>query len=103
MKKAPYTSDTVKGSSPEFPYAEQRITISGTEVLAGERLLARYSELSRQLAEEIEAAEAYIEGLNDPDLRTILRMRYVQGKTVDEIAETVHYSRRTVYNKLNSI
>ena len=65
--------------------------------------MARIDELERKLIEKLDgriklqrAIEQAIESVDDPLLRTILRSRYIQGKTWKDICYQTNYSRSQI-------
>lgn len=101
FKPAEKTMDTAKDYSTGYPVV---ITIEGfgseEYVKARNRL---YEQLRRKLIaieKERDALERYIDSIEDPELRTIVRLRYIEGKTLEKIAESMEYSERTIRRKL---
>lgn len=96
-------TDTANDYSTGYPVV---ITIEGAGskeyVKAKKRL---YEQLRRKLIaieKEHDELEQYIDRIKDPELRTIIRLRYVEGKTIEKIAEIMNYSERTIRRKLFS-
>lgn len=101
FKPAEKTMDTAKDYSTGYPVV---ITIEGfgseEYVKARNRL---YEQLRRKLIaieKERDVLERYIDSIEDPELRTIVRLRYIEGKTLEKIAESMEYSERTIRRKL---
>jgi DNA-binding transcriptional regulator YiaG len=96
-------SDTVKGSSPRFPFTEHVIKVSGVDVAGYERKVARiHKSLAKRIREALDKkAEIleYIEAVNDIEIRNILTLRYSECLTWEEIAGVLHMSERTVRRK----
>ena len=93
--------DTANDYSTGYPVV---ITIEGfgseEYVKARNRL---YEQLRRKLIaieKERDELERYIDSIEDPELRTIVRLRYIEGKTLEKIAESMEYSERTIRRKL---
>ena len=61
------------------------------------KLTARKYRLRRKLIE----AEDFIGGLKDSQMRTILRMYYINGCTQEEIGNELHYSAARISQKIN--
>lgn len=83
-------SDTVMGTREDGTYGP--IKIKGIpfpeydrkkELL--QKRLDRYAEIDAELAGMIEEIEVFISGVQDPRIRTILRLKYVDGKTWRDI------------------
>lgn len=101
FKPAEKMMDIAKDYSTGYPVV---ITIEGfgseEYVKARNRL---YEQLRRKLIaieKERDALERYIDSIEDPELRTIVRLRYIEGKTLEKIAESMEYSERTIRRKL---
>ncbi|MBQ1280873.1 MAG: sigma-70 family RNA polymerase sigma factor [Oscillospiraceae bacterium] len=73
--------------------AQERII---TEIMD---LRARYEERVLELIAQRKRIETAIDGLDDPDQRTILRYHYIDGKSWQKTAQLVHYSRAQVDRK----
>lgn len=65
------------------------------QVTKKERVRAMYERKQARLAEELLRVEQAIE-VQEPRERTLLRLHYIQGLTLREISERMHYSRRQV-------
>lgn len=78
--------DVVSGSSPSFPYNEHKIVIRGTDNkrIHGTRL--RLIKKRNKLRETIEEAEKYLETIDDPIDRNILRLRCELGLEWRDVA-----------------
>lgn len=67
----------------------------------------KYPELKKRLYEKLGKIQSerwelenWLDGVQDPELRTILRMQYVDGMTIEEVADELCYSVRTINRKL---
>lgn len=69
-------TDTVRGSSPHFPYTAHSITITGNKLDREEARYRRRLERCEKLKQEI---EDYIDGIGDSQLRQIIHCRYIEG------------------------
>ena len=47
-------------------------------------------------------AEKFIEGVEDAEMRTILRMYYINNSSQKEIGEMMHYSQTAISTKLST-
>ena len=101
----PYATDVVKASAREYPYTEGCVTVSGIDLTATEA--RRYSlEISHKLSERsirrdqlldlADSLEREINKLPDSRHRQVLRLRYIEGLTIEETAEQMGYSARQV-------
>lgn len=57
---------------------------------------ARLEKTIDALIEELRMSEDLIMSFHDPMTRTIIRMRYIEGKTLNEVAAELNYSRDAV-------
>ena len=62
---------------------------------AAERRLNRERDRALSLLDQI---EDMIEGLEDYRQKTLIRLRYIDGRSWEQIAIEMHWSERTVYN-----
>ena len=96
----PHATDVVKASAREYPYTEGCVTVSGIDLTAAEA--RRYSlEISQKLSERsirrdqlldlADSLEREINKLPDSRHRQVLRLRYIEGLTIEETAERMHY------------
>lgn len=101
--KTNIVSDTVKCSSPRFPFTEHVIKVSGVDVDGYDRKVARIrgaiiKKLHEAMDKKAEIIE-YIETVEDVEVRNILTLRYSECLTWEEIAGVLHMSERTVRRK----
>ena len=76
-----YTTDIVRGSSSEFPYMEQNISVSGYGSPALPGLLKRRAKCMAEAA----AIEEFVDGVEDSVVYQLLSRRYIQGKQLKEV------------------
>ena len=70
-------TDTVKGSSPEYPYTEHPVTIRGhIPNPRKEKLLTRVERLERIVSE----VDAFLDGIEDVNIARAIRLHYVNGQ-----------------------
>lgn len=55
----------------------------------------------RKLAKRLLQAEKFIEGVEDTEMRTILRMYYLSNASQKEIGDMMHYSQTAISTKLS--
>lgn len=101
--KANIVSDTVKCSSPRFPFTEHCIKVSGVDVYGYDRKVARIrrniiKKLHEALDKKAETLE-YIETVEDIEVRNILMLRYSECLTWEKIEDTLHMHKRTAQRK----
>ena len=101
----PHATDVVKASAREYPYTEGCVTVSGIDLTTTEA--RRYSlEISHKLSERsirrdqlldlADSLEREINKLPDSRHRQVLRLRYIEGLTIEETAGQMGYSARQV-------
>lgn len=56
----------------------------------------------RQIQAEIAFLEDWLDSVEDPELRDILRLQYINGLTQEQIAVELGYARETVSRKLKA-
>ena len=54
-----------------------------------------------KLKKRLAAAEKFIASVDDSEMRTILRMYYINGNTQKEIGDELHYTSARISQKLN--
>ncbi len=96
----PQTKDSVTGSMTEYPYIQTTIQIAGTDEAAGEALKKKIARRLAQLRRELTELEEWLNNIEDPEMRVILRMYYGLGKTQEAIGKEIGYNRETVCRKI---
>ena len=66
------------------------------------RLTWRRRRFVALLRQKVEEAEEFIEGVEDPELRTILRLTYISGATQEEIGAALGYERSVISRRLTA-
>lgn len=74
--KSEIATDTVSGSSPEYPYTKHTITVEGLEQKHQAQLHTAYL---RAYSEQIKL-EAFIQSVDDPLVREIIRLKFIENK-----------------------
>ena len=94
-KKPDIVTDTVRGSSPYFPYTSHTISITGEDTRHNATLMriqrarsARMAKANRLLAD----IEEFLAELEDAKLRRIIEVHYIDGKTWRQTATIVYGS-----------
>ncbi len=89
-------ADVVKGSNIQFPYQPVTYRIEGVDIQEYDRRTKRiYRQLNRKLEELMDAREEieeFIEGVEDSEIRTILRLKYINGLTWRQVCESLGYA-----------
>ena len=89
--------DSVKDYSTGHPHT---ISISGYGDPSYMDVRQRLYEKQRQIQEEIAFLENWLDSIDDPEMRDILRLQYVNGLTQEQIAAELGYSERTIRRRL---
>lgn len=96
----PLTKDSVKGSMPEFPYIERTIKIVGIDEDKTKKVRVKLEKTLAELQDMILVMEGWLDTVEDPEIRTILRLHYRNGLTYEKIAEEISRSEKTVQRRL---
>lgn len=81
-----------------FPHT---ISISGYGDSSYVDIRQRLYDKQRQIQAEIALLEDWLDSVEDPELRDILRLQYINGLTQEEIAQELGYTRSGIAMKLN--
>lgn len=82
--------DVVSGSSPHFPYSKHKIIVRGVDQKRLHSLRIRLIKKKQELEKAIEEAETYLETIEDPVDRNILRLRCELGWEWKDVARETH-------------
>lgn len=94
----------VTGSSADFPYTEVRTSVQMYDPYEEEnvRQQIRRKEADRlRILKEQEEVEDYINGIDDPEIKEIFELSFLEGKKQDEVAEIVNIDRSYVSKKIS--
>lgn len=86
-------SDVVQASSREFPYIRQSARITGKDMTARKRMLVvkeRLIKRKRELEEDIEEIERFIDTIEDSAIRQIIELRYIEGRKWRDISNELY-------------
>lgn len=86
----------VTGSSADFPYTEVRTSVQMYDPYEEENVgrQIRRKEADRLLIlKEQKEVEDYINGIDDPEIKEIFELAFVEGKKQQEVADIIGYSR----------
>lgn len=112
FEKHPVTSahGVVSGSMKEFPYAQCHFVISGSDVKSDEERKKLVSQLlidlhgNERLYEDMKLdIETFIESLDNIEDKTILRLRYIDNMSYEQIGEELGYDRTTISKRIDKI
>nr|DAZ24237.1 MAG TPA: Protein of unknown function (DUF1492) [Caudoviricetes sp.] len=93
----------VTGSSVDFPYTEVRTSVQMYDPYEEEniRRQIRRKEADRlRILKEQKEVEDYINGIDDPEIKEIFELSFLEGKKQIEVAEIVGYSRGRISQKI---
>ena len=89
----------VTGSSADFPYTEVRTSVQMYDPYEEEnvRQQIRRKEADRlRILKEQEEVEDYINGIDDPEIKEIFELHYLEGKTQQKVADEIGYTQARV-------
>ena len=82
-----------------IPKAKQEVDNGEEE----RRMMYAYlKKTENKLKKRLRDAEKFIASIEDSEMRTILRMYYINGETQKEIGEALHYTRTSISQKINA-
>lgn len=93
----------VTGSSADFPYTEVRTSVQMYDPYEEEnvRRQIRRKEADRlRILKEQKEVEDYINGIEDPEIKEIFELSFIEGEKQIEVAEIVGYSRGRISQKI---
>ncbi|MCC2864903.1 hypothetical protein LK494_03080 [Anaerovorax odorimutans] len=94
-----FAKDTVRGSSPNFPYTEHPITIEGYNNVEREKLIRALDCKRTVWYKKIRLAERVLREV-EPEMQDILRRHYELGQTMEQIGKATGYTRARVSQKI---
>lgn len=89
-------ADTVKDYSTGFA---RTIVIRGYGSIKWQRLQVQYRQKAAKLERQILELENFLDSVEDPEMRQILRYRYEDGMTHEQVGEVLGYSRQAIQKK----
>lgn len=92
-----YTGDTAKDYRSGFP---RIIMIQGYSTEKYDRLKRRFQSNLQNIQDEIAELEKWLSGVEDAEIRDILRLQYINGLTQEQIADEMGYSVITIKRRL---
>lgn len=94
-KDRPVVMGKVKGSSPDFPYIEQRFSVQMDEPVEADKINRRITEWEKEIEQaekEIQEIEQFVSQIQDIRDREIFTYRYIDGMKVADVACMVGYT-----------
>lgn len=92
-------SDTILDYQKGYPRPQ---TVTGYNYKKEWHLRHRYSDRIEKLEKEQEEIEQWIFDIRDNQLQRIFRLRYLEGRTLEEVASKVHMDKSTVSRKIEN-
>lgn len=83
--KSELVTDTVTGSLPEYPYTKHSITIQGLQEKHQAQLHTAYLKAYSELIK----LEQFVQSVNDPLVRDIIRLRFEDGLKWEQVADKI--------------
>lgn len=104
--EVPEVIGKVTGSSHDFPYIEEHISVRMDDPKEADMISRRIRIKNRRKEEAYKAAieiEQFIAGIQDSTDRQIFEMIYLEGKKQREVAKAVGYTQGRVSQKIKDI
>ena len=79
-------TDVVSGSSDEFPYSARHFRIEGVDQSKESALQAKLRQKKKKLERELLKVEKYLDQIEDPEIRQIVRLRDELGMSWNDVA-----------------
>ena len=79
-------TDVVSGSSDEFPYSVRHFRIEGVDQSRESVLQMRIQRKKKKLERELLKVEKYLDQIEDPEIRQIVRLRDELGMSWNDVA-----------------
>ena len=79
-------TDIVSGSSDEFPYSIRHFRIEGVDQSRESALQAKLRQKKKKLERELLKVEKYLDQIEDPEIRQIVRLRDELGMSWNDVA-----------------
>ncbi len=92
-------NDIIFDYSTGFPRPQ---AIVGYDYDKEQRLRARYESHLNKLQKECDETEQWIEAISDSQTRRIFRMRYLEGKTLEQVGKKTYMDKSTVSRKIDN-
>lgn len=89
-------ADTVKDYRTGFG---KTIVIRGYGDDGWAKLQDKYKRKRGQIAGRILELEAFLDGIEDPEMRQMFRLRYVDGLSQEEVGEVMHLTRQAIQKR----
>lgn len=100
LRNLPEIKDSVRGSMKEYPYIQRVIPIQGVDTQRGSAIRQRLTHKQRLLQDMVCEMEEWLDNVKEPDMRSILRLKYRNGLTYYQIGKELGYSEKTVRRRI---
>lgn len=103
-KDVPVVSGKVVGSSSGFPYTEVRTTVQMYEPIENDAVNGEIRKLAEEryrLQKKVDEVEEYIAVIGDSELNEIFQLAFIQGRTLQEIGDTLGYTKGRISQKIS--
>lgn len=94
-----YAKDSVKASSPNFPYTEHTVVVEGYTEGEHQRALTDLEIKKEHWMHQVRVAERVLNRV-EPEMQDILRRYYENGQTMEEIGEALGYTKGRISQKI---
>lgn len=104
LENVPVVLGKVKGSSKDFPYIEQHVTVQMAEPRTADENARKILEKKKRLRTveaELEEIRTFVAGIEDATTRQIFEMAFLEGKKQREIADELAMERSNVSKKIS--
>lgn len=106
LSQVPVVAGKVTKSSDEFPFIEEHVSVEMEEPKAATEI-KKQIQLKEQRMEQAERdkteIEQFINGIEDSNDRLILDMVYLQGMSVQKVADEIGYTKGRISQKVTGI
>ncbi len=96
-----HVTDVVMGSRHEMPYDLHTIVVEGIDFYKVIELRENLNKSCRKLQAQLCDLEEWVESIPDSEMRSIIRLYYMQGKTQREIGNQLGYDRSLISKRLH--
>lgn len=96
-------TDVVSGSSDEFPYSARHFRIEGVDQSKESALQAKLRQKKKKLERELLKVEKYLDQIEDPEIRQIVRLRDELGMSWNDVAGKVRQYNCSCKNETQEI
>ncbi len=106
LENVPVVLGKVKGSSKDFPYIEQHVTVQMAEPRTADENARKILEKKKRLRTvetELEEIRTFVDGIEDATTRQIFEMAFLEGKKQREIGDEIGYSRSRISQIISDV